>query len=85
MSFKERLREFVGVEVLGFGDATRLSEDESLISRGLIDSLALMKIVTFIEVETAVHVPDAEVIPANFESICSIDSMVSRLKGESRT
>jgi acyl carrier protein len=57
--------------------------DDSLIDRGLIDSLGLMRIITFLEQRTAVRIPDHYVTPDNFQSATTIERMVESLRAES--
>jgi acyl carrier protein len=79
MSFRDELLTFVRDEIVADG-AQSIDENEPLIERGLIDSIALLKITTFIEERTGLRVPDGEVIPENFESVAEMDRLVARLR-----
>ena len=54
--------------------------DDSLFDSGLIDSFALYDMVTAIENEFGIKVPDSDLTPRKFESIASIGRYI-----ESRT
>ena len=58
----------------------KVSPDESLFDRGLLDSFALPDVVSALEVEFGIKVPDSDLTPRKFESIASIGRYI-----ESRT
>jgi acyl carrier protein len=80
MSFREDLLTFVRDEIVADGSGASIDENEPLIERGLIDSIALLKITTYIEERTGLRVPDDEVTPDNFQSVADIDQLVARLR-----
>jgi acyl carrier protein len=81
MTAKERIRKFV-VEELGHDrPAPDLADETSLIDNGVIDSLAIVKVVLFIEREFGIKVRDEDVLPASFDSIASIASFVEAKTG----
>ena len=47
-------------------DPFNLDENQSLLESGIIDSLGIMKLVTFIEDEFQLKISDEELIPENF-------------------
>jgi acyl carrier protein len=65
------------IEELVLPDGKRVIDpDESLISTGVIDSLAIMRLIAFVEERFDVLVEDEEVIPTNFETINTIRTLV---------
>jgi acyl carrier protein len=50
----------------------KVSPDESLFDSGLLDSFALPDVVSALEVEFGIKVPDSDLTPRKFESIASI-------------
>ena len=58
----------------------RVNPDESLFDSGLLDSFALPDMVSAIEQEFGIAVPDSDLTPRKFESISSIGRYI-----ESRT
>lgn len=70
------IREFLVREVFYDKDLSALRPDESLLARGLLDSLAILKIVTFCEETFGIAIPDTEVLPDHFDSIRSIAQLV---------
>ena len=72
---KEQIREFIVTELLaGRGIGT----DEDLLISGLVDSLGVMRLVTYIEDEFAIPVPPEDVTIENFATIDTIGAYVER-------
>jgi acyl carrier protein len=46
-----------------------IKEDEDLLSSGLIDSLGILEMISFIEEEFAIQIPSEDVVYENFHSI----------------
>jgi acyl carrier protein len=59
---------------------TKIDSDESLIKSGILDSLALLRLVVLIEQHYGVTVGDGELIPDNFETISRIKAFLDRKK-----
>lgn len=74
MQFMDQLSKFLSEKY-----ATEISQTSSLLETGLIDSIGLLDIIMFIEERTGVRIQDHEVTPDNFETIESINGLVTRL------
>jgi acyl carrier protein len=81
MALREDLLDFVETNLLR-GEQT-VDPEESLIERGIIDSIGLMQLMTFLEEKAKVRIPDHQVTPENFESIVSMERLVRSLSPES--
>ena len=57
-----------------------LGPEDSLIDAGLLDSVGLTSLISFLESTTGVRIPDDAVIPENFERASSIEALVKRLR-----
>ncbi len=77
MTFQQELTRFLGQKY-----SSEIDENEPLIDRGLIDSLGLLEILTFIEERTGTRVPDEEVTHENFQTVASIERLVQRLTSQ---
>jgi acyl carrier protein len=80
VTLTEALIDFIQRNLLGDAADRRVDENLGLIDQGLIDSMGLMQLVTFIETQANVRVPDDEVVPENFQNVASIEQMVRRLQ-----
>jgi acyl carrier protein len=54
---------------------------DDLFQTGVLDSFALVDFVTLLEAECGIRVPDADVNPANFQTIEAIERYVESHKG----
>lgn len=74
------IRAFI-IENFLFGDDTHpLTDEMSLIDNDLIDSTGILELVGFVEEHFAVTVADADIVPANLDSIASIAAFIARKK-----
>ena len=80
MDVETAIERFV-VDELMLGDSnTKIDPNESLISSGVLDSLALLRLIAFLEEQMGVTVDDSEVIPENCETINEIKSFIEKKK-----
>ena len=56
--------------------AKDLASDDSLLSSGVLDSLAIVKLLSFIEEEFDVEIADADFDPENFETLKTIAKLI---------
>ena len=80
MGLREDLSRFVAERLLQNRDA-KVDPDESLLERGVIDSVGLLNLITFLEAQTGVRVPDDAMVPENFESVSAMERLVEQLRG----
>ena len=72
------IRTFI-VENFLFGDDSHpLPADMSLIDNDLIDSTGLLELVGFLEERFAISVADADIVPANLDTIQKIVDFIAR-------
>ncbi|MBL8692788.1 MAG: acyl carrier protein [Planctomycetes bacterium] len=55
-----------------------ITETTSLVKSGWVDSFALVEVVSFLEMEYGVRLPDADVVPENFENLAAIRALLDR-------
>lgn len=73
---KTEIRAFI-VENFLFGDESQpLGDDLSLIDNDLIDSTGILELVSFIEERYGIKLADADIVPANLDTIDSIAAFV---------
>lgn len=58
--------------------ARDLDEGTSLLERGLLDSMALVKLITFLEERFGVELSDDEFDPDHFETLAAIKGLIER-------
>ena len=78
MAIADDVRNFI-VENFLFGEAEALpGDDASLIENEILDSTAVLELVSFIEEKFGAKVGDADIVPANFDSVDAIAAFVAR-------
>jgi acyl carrier protein len=54
----------------------QIKDSDPLLESGVLDSLGVLDLVTFVEQEFSVHVADEELVPENFQTIDRIAAFV---------
>jgi acyl carrier protein len=76
------IRQFLVEDVFYDRDLSSLGAEDSLLQKGLLDSMAILKTVTFCEEQFGITIPDQEVLPDHFESVRAIAKLVERVRGK---
>ena len=72
------IRQFLVEDVFYDRDLKDLGPEDSLLAKGLLDSMSILKTVTFCEEQFGVTIPDEDVLPDNFESVRAIAKLVEK-------
>ncbi|MGD8444947.1 MAG: acyl carrier protein, partial [Desulfobacterales bacterium] len=78
MLAQAKLKQYMTKELLADQDDIDIQEDDNLLLSGLIDSLGIMRLITFIEQEFQVKVQPEDVTIENFSTINIIADYLSR-------
>jgi acyl carrier protein len=57
-------------------------DEESLLEAGIVDSLGVLALVSFIERQYGIRVTEDEMMPENFDSIAAIAAFVGSRRGQ---
>jgi acyl carrier protein len=78
------IRGFIVRELQWSGSPDNLTDDYPLLDRSVLDSLDILKLVTFLEDRFSIDVDDEELVPEHFETISRIRQFVeSKTDGRS--
>ena len=66
------------VERAWLDPAETLRDKDSLLSQGVIDSMAMTELIGFIEKTYDVRIDDEEMMPENFDSLSSIGAYIRK-------
>jgi acyl carrier protein len=69
----DKIKKFLAQQ---FPATKNVSNEDLLLKNGLIDSLGILDVVTFLEKEFDIIVSDEELLPENFESIHCLSNFV---------
>ena len=72
------LRAFLCRNFLFTAQAFPVGDEASLIEEGIIDSLGIMELVSFVEGRYGLSVADQELLPENFDSVAQLSAFVLR-------
>lgn len=75
MTVREKLRTYI-THTLMRDEEYRLTDDEGIITGGLMDSFSLAELAVYVESELGVHIPDPELTVAKMDTL---DQMVARV------
>jgi acyl carrier protein len=76
---EESIRRFI-LERFPIAKARAVSNQDSLLEKGIVDSLGILEVVSFIEKEFQITVSDEDLDPENFASIFSMATYVDRMR-----
>jgi acyl carrier protein len=82
MNTNDIIHKFISTELLQGTGETTLGDDDQLIQSGIIDSLGIMTMLSFLEEEFTLQIPGEDLIPENFASISTIAALVERLRNK---
>lgn len=63
-----------------FPQAKKIDDKTSLLESGVLDSLGILDVVTFLEQQFGVQIQDEELLPENFQSVETLSGFVSSKK-----
>lgn len=76
-TIQDAVKAFI-IENFLFGDASQaIADTDSLIENGIIDSTGVLELVAFIEDRYEITVADADIVPANLDSLARITAFIS--------
>lgn len=83
-SIKEIIRQFVMESAMTKG-VKQVGDNDSLTDNGIIDSLGIFRLVSYLEETVGVHIGDHEITQDNFSTIAEIEKFVNAKMAEAKT
>jgi acyl carrier protein len=74
---RQSVRQYIAETLLMAAGADALGDDTSLLRRSVIDSTGVLELVSFLEERFGISIDDAEMVPANLDSLNRIAAFVS--------
>lgn len=74
---KDKISNYIGNEILS-GQDQLIAFDEDLLTSGILDSLSVMKLITYIEKEFNVQVSPSEMTVDNFITVNAISIFIQK-------
>jgi acyl carrier protein len=78
LDLQETLQEFISEELLDISDSVGLDAD--LLSDGMVDSIGMVRLVTFIEESFDIEIPPEDFIIENFRTVRIVADYLQKRK-----
>lgn len=72
--------EFIFSNFLFQDKEVRISREDSLLGRGIVDSTGVQELVHFLEVTFSIRVKDEDMIPENLDTVANMVNFIDRKK-----
>jgi acyl carrier protein len=81
MELKEKIRKFIGDNLVVFEDEADFSDSDNIFEMGFVNSLFAMKLVSYIEQEFSIEVDNDDLEISNFSSVERIVGYIENKQG----
>ena len=78
MNVKQQVRDYIAENFMFSSNGFEMNDDESFLEAGVVDSLGVLELVTFVEETFAVEVLGEEIVPDNFDSVDNLAAYIER-------
>ncbi len=78
MNTNDIVRDFITQDILHGSLKAPLNDQDLLVESGIIDSLGIMTLLSFIEEKFSIQIPSEDLMPENFASISTIAALIER-------
>ena len=83
MEIESQIQSYIAQNLLFSGTEFNYSNDDSFLEEGIVDSLGVMELVSFVEDQYGLKVNDYEITPENFDSVNKLSNYVRQKMGNS--
>jgi len=78
MNAEQQLRNYILENFLFTNDQSVLSNNDSFLNKGILDSTGILELIYFLEDEFGIKVEDDEMIPENLDSIVNLVAFINQ-------
>ncbi len=78
MNVVETVTKFIVTEIVHGNEGDTLDPNLGLLEEGIIDSLGLQQLITFMEQQFKISIDDEDLMPENFESVNAIVQLIEK-------
>lgn len=76
--FEENLRTFILENYLFTDDKSQLNNDDSFLDTGILDSMGILELVSYLDEELSIKVEPDEMVPDNLDSINNLLAYIGK-------
>lgn len=73
---KREILNFISANLFMGTRVTEITEDQSFLELGILDSTGVIELIAFLEEAYGLHVEDDEIVPENLDSLVNIERYV---------
>jgi acyl carrier protein len=78
MKIEDQIKDYIAKNLLFSDNGFPYDDNVSFLDEGIVDSVGVMELVSFVEEGFRVHVEDLDITPENFDSVSKIAAYVRR-------
>ncbi len=78
MQIEAKLKEFIANHLLFSPEGFAYTDDASFLREGIVDSIGVMELVSFVQSFFGISVDQNEVTPENFDSVAKLAAFIRR-------
>ena len=78
---RDKIRKFITENFLFGQDDGGLTDNDSFLEKGIIDSTGVLELVAFVEESFGIKVEDNELVPENLDSVNNLINFISAKNG----
>ena len=80
-NLEAEIRKFISENMLFSADGFNYDDNDSLLEAGIVDSIGVMELVTFVGQTYKITVPPEDISPDNFDSINRLANYIRQRQG----
>jgi acyl carrier protein len=84
MQIENLIQKYIAENLLFSGEGFEYSNDASFLQEGIVDSMGVMELVTFVSGTFGIQIDPAEVLLENFDSVNKLAAFIRRAQGAKR-
>ncbi len=77
-SIEENVRKYISENILYSNNGYPYSNETSFLENGIVDSMNVMELVSYVEETYGIDIADSEIVPSNFDSVSNLAGFVRR-------
>jgi acyl carrier protein len=70
------IRSYIAQNILFSGDEYPYPDEASFLDEGIVDSMNVLELVSFVEDQYGIKVADSDIVPDNFDSVSKLAAFV---------
>ena len=81
MTIEAQIKDYIARNLLFSDNGFPYDDQASFLDEGIVDSIGVMELVTFVEETFSIKIEDLDVTPENFDSVSKMTAFIRRKTG----